>query len=318
MSSQWQHYVGIDVSQEELVVHVLPLGESFSVCNDSSGRSRLSARLTPLCQPLVVLEATGGLEQEVLIALCSAGLHPVLMNPRQVRDFARASGQLAKNDRLDAKIIAQFAEAIKPEPRPLKDEQTKHLEALVRRRDQLVEMRVSEQHRLSRAPKSLHRGLKAHIRWLEKQRDQIEQDLHRLIQDSPMWRAKDQLLQTTPGIGPKTAFSLIADLPELGYLNRRQIASLVGLAPFVRDSGKFKGRRTIWGGRAKVRKALYMATRTAIRHNPPIRACYQRLHLQAGKPDKVALTACMRKLLVILNTMVKNNTFWMEKTSFST
>jgi len=312
MTEQYQEYVGIDVSKAQLDICVLPADEHWSVSNDESGRREWVRRLGACEQALIVLEATGGLEITVVGALVEADLLAVVINPRQVRDFAKAKGRLAKTDVLDAEIIALFAEAIRPAPRPLKSDQARQLDALLTRRRQIIEMLTAEQNRLSMAPQALHRDIKAHIRWLRKRLDGVDGQLKQLIQASPLWRAKDELLQSTPGVGPVTALSLIAGLPELGALNRREIAALVGLAPFNRDSGTFKGQRRIWGGRAAVRATLYMATLAAVRCNPVIRAFYRRL-CDAGKPHKVALTACMRKLITILNTMVKNGTPWDEK-----
>ena len=311
MSDQYQNYVGIDVSKARLDVCVLSTEPPWSVSNNDAGRGELAQRLALLAQPLIVLEATGGLEIAVVSALVEAGLLPVVINPRQVRDFAKATGRLAKTDTLDAEVIARFAQAIQPSPRPLKSEQAQQLDALLTRRRQLIEMLSAEQNRLHQAPQVLHADIEAHIQWLRKRLDDGDSQLKALIQSSPLWRAKDQLLNSVPGVGPVTALTLIAELPELGSLNRREIAALVGVAPFNRDSGTFKGQRTIWGGRAAVRTALYMAALSAKQFNPVIKAFYQRLR-EAGKPAKVALTACMRKLITILNAMVKNNTSWQE------
>ena len=311
-SNRFQNSIGIDVSKAQLDVYVLPDRDSWSVANDEAGRTELAQRLAKLDQALVVLEATGGLEIPVVGALVDQQVLPVVINPRQVRDFAKAIGRLAKTDRLDAEAIALFAERVQPSPRPLKEEQAQHWEALLTRRRQLVAMLTSEQNRLARASKTVQRDIKEHIQWLRKRLTDVDNQLKQQIKDSPLWRAKDELLQTVPGIGPVTSLCLIALLPELGQLNRRQIAALVGLAPFNRDSGSLRGKRAIWGGRACVRSALYMATLTATRCNRVIQAFYRRL-LDSGKPHKVALTACMRKLITILNTMVKNNSAWDEK-----
>ncbi len=311
MSEIAQAYVGIDVAKVQLEVCVRPAGQCWAVTNDEPGRRELAQRLASLPKALIVLEATGGLEIAVVGALAEAGLLPVVVNPRQVRDFAKATGRLAKTDTLDAEVIARFAEAIRPPPRPLKERQAQQLDAVLTRRRQLIEMLTAEQNRLSSAPSTVHGDLKAHIRWLRKRLDGVDGQLQQLIQASPLWRAKDQLLQSTPGVGPVTALSLIAELPELGTLNRREIAALVGLAPFNRDSGTLRGRRTIWGGRAGVRATLYMAALSATRCNPVITTFSRRL-CAAGKPHKVALTACMRKLITILNTMVKNRTPWRD------
>lgn len=311
MSHPYQYYIGIDVSKAQLDVCVLPSHQQWSVHNDETGRGELAQRLASFEQGLIVLEATGGLEVAVVSTLAAAGLLPVVINPRQVRDFAKATGRLAKTDVLDAEVIALFAQAIQPSPRPLKSEQARQLDALLARRRQLIEMLTAEQNRLSRAPKIVHRDLKAHIQWLRKRLDGADGQLKTLIESSPLWRVKDQLLKSVPGVGPVTALTLIAELPELGQLNRREIAALVGVAPFNRDSGTLKGQRCVWGGRAAVRAVLYMAALSAKQYNPVIKAFYQRLR-DAGKPFKVALTACMRKLITILNAMLKTNTPWQE------
>ena len=312
MSDQVKEYVGIDISKTQLDVFVLSIGQRWQVANDETGRAALANRLAQLPHPLIVLEATGGFEIPLVSELLAKQLLPVVINPRQVRDFAKATGRLAKTDRLDAEVIALFAEAIRPTPRPLKDDQAQQLAALVTRRRQLVGMLTAEHNRLGSAPKAMQREIQLHLTWLTKRLDSIDGQLKQLLHASPLWRTKDELLQSTPGVGPLTSLSLIAELPELGTRNRRQIAALVGLAPFNRDSGALKGKRTIWGGRAGVRAALYMSTLTATRFNPVIKTFYRRL-VEAGKPHKVALTACMRKLITILNTMVKNNTPWDEK-----
>ncbi len=311
MLGQFNEYVGIDISKTQLDVFVLSIGHRWKVANDETGRAELANRLAQLLQPLIVLEATGGFEIPVVSELLAKQLLPVVINPRQVRDFAKATGRLAKTDRLDAEVIALFAEAIRPTPRPLKDDHAQQLDALVTRRRQLVKILTAEYNHLAIASKAVQRDIKLHINWLKKRLDCINGQFKQLIQARPVWRKKDELLQSAPGVGPVTSLSLIAELPELGTLNRRQIAALVGVAPFNRDSGVFKGKRTIWGGRAGVRAILYMAALTAMRCNPVIKIFYQRL-VKTGKPHKVALTACMRKLITILNTMVKNNTPWNE------
>lgn len=300
-------FVGIDVAKDRLDV-----GESsgavWSVPNDRTGIAQLVARLSAV--ELIVLEATGGYESAVAGALAAADFPVAVVNPRQVRDFARAMGELAKTDSIDARILALFAERIRPEPRPLPDETQEELISLVARRRQLIEMLGAESNRLRLSrPGPVKKGIQTHVRWLEKQVKALDNDLDHLIRQSPLWRAKDDLLQGVPGIGPTTARTLLAELPELGRLNHKEIAALVGVAPFNRDSGKVQGRRVIWGGRASVRKTLYMATLTATRYNPAIRAFYLRLRSR-GKPAKLALAACMRKLLVILNAMVRSNRPW--------
>lgn len=304
-------FVGVDVSQTRLDIAISPSGERFSTTNDDSSFGALVERLKELHPTLIVLEATGGYEIPFVSAAGSAGLPVVVANPRQVRDFARAMGRLAKTDALDAGVIAFFAERVRPTVRDLPDDDTRRIDALVTRRRQLIGMIVAESNRLSSAPDALHRSIKAHIQWLRKQVDDIDHDLRDAIQKSPLWREKDDLLQSVPGVGPQLSAALLSGMPELGKLDRRRAASLVGVAPFNRDSGAFRGQRAIWGGRASLRSALYMAALTATRHNPVIRAFYQRLRA-AGKRTKVALVACMRKLLTILNAMLKYKTHWQE------
>jgi len=258
---------------------------------------------------LVVLEATGGMEIPLAGALTAAGIALSIVNPRQVRDYARAMGRLAKTDRLDAEVLACFAEAVRPQPRPLPDAVSAELAALMGRRRQLIEMLSAEKNRLGVAARRVRRNIQVHIDWLERQLSHLDKDLADLIQSSPIWREKDSLLQSVPGVGPVLSSTLLAHLPELGALSRRQIAALVGVAPLNRDSGTLQGKRTVWGGRAVIRQVLYMSALIATRFNPVIRAFYQRL-CEAGKAKKVALTACMRKLLTILNAMVKHKTPW--------
>ena len=258
---------------------------------------------------MVVLEATGGLELAVTAALAASELPVVVVNPRQVRDFARATGRLAKTDRLDAQVIAHFGEAVKPMLRSLPNAETQALEAQLARRRQVVAMLTAEKNRLHAARPSVRREILRHISWLQNSLKRLDSDLGDALRNSPLWREQDNLLQSVPGVGPVLSLTLLAELPELGTLDRRQIASLVGVAPLNRDSGTFRGRRTIWGGRARVRAVLYMGTLVATRYNPVIKAFYQRL-CAAGKAKKVALTACMRKLLTILNSMLKRRTQW--------
>ena len=303
-------FVGIDVAKDRLDVHLRPSGEAFAVGRDAAGLAALVERLAELEPTLVVLEATGGFEVTVAAALSAAQLPLAVVNPRQIRDFARAIGRLAKTDRLDAEAIARFAEAIRPEPRPLPDAAARVLGELVARRRQIVEMIGSEsQRRRQLRDPRLVRRLDAHLAWLQKELSEIEADLDHAVRGSAAWRATEDLLASVPGIGKTSARTLIAELPELGLLDRRRIASLVGVAPVNRDSGTFRGRRMVLGGRASVRKALYMPTLTAIRRNPAIRALYARL-IARGKPAKVAITAAMRKLLVILNAILKSQTPW--------
>jgi len=302
-------YVGIDVAQATLDVALLPSGETWQVANDEPGIRALLARLQPHAPTLIVLEATGGYERAAVAALATGGLPVVVANPRQVRDFARATGQLAKTDTLDAGILARFADRVRPAVRPLPEPMTQALAALLARRRQLLEMLGAERQRLSLAAASVRRSLTQHIAWLERQLGRVDDDLDALIQASPLWRAKDNLLQSVPGIGPVTSRTLLATLPELGRLSHKQIAALVGLAPLARDSGTLRGKRSVWGGRAPARTALYMAALVAARWNPVLKAFYIRLRA-AGKPAKVALTACARKLLTIVNAMARSNTYW--------
>ena len=302
-------FIGIDVSKARLDIAVRPGTESWTAAPDEVGLAALAKRLSALAPTLVVLEATGGLEAPVVSALAAAELPVVVVNPRQVRDFAKALGRLAKTDPLDAEVLARFGEAVRPEPRPLKDDQAQELNALLTRRQQLVGMLAAEKNRLGQARRRVKRDIEAHIRWLEKRLTEVERELKHLIEASPLWRAEDDLLRSVLGVGPVLALALLADLPELGRLNRRQIAAVAGVAPFNRDSGRFRGTRAIWGGRARLRSLLDMATLATVRSNPLIRTFYQRLRA-AGKKPKVTLTACMRKLLTILNAMVRSGTRW--------
>jgi transposase len=302
-------FVGIDVAKATLDVAVRPSGERWSAANDDGGIPPLVKRLRPLAPTLIVLEATGGFETAAVGALAAAGLPVVVANPRQVRDFAKATGQLAKTDALDAQVLALFAERVRPEPRPLPDEAVRGLDALLTRRRQLLEMRTAEQNRLSFAAVAVRRGITQHIRWLERELRDVDEDLDQAIRTSPVWRAKEDLLRSVPGVGPVVSRTLLGELPELGTLTRKQIAALVGVAPRARDSGTLHGKRMVWGGRSPVRAALYMGALVASRRNPVIRAFYQRLRT-AGKAPKVALVACMRKLLTILNAMVRSNSYW--------
>lgn len=302
-------FVGIDVSQAQLDVAVRPGGEAWQVTNDTLGVKDLVARLQELQPALVLLEATGGMEYLVVSELALAGLPLVVANPRQVRRFAQATGRLAKTDKLDAQVLAQFAEAVRPAPRPLPDTATQELGALVTRRRQLVDMQTAERLRLRTALPKVRPQIQEHLAALARYIADLDQELRDKIEGSLVWRAKDNLLRSAKGVGPVLSATLVAELPELGTLNVKQIAALVGLAPFNRDSGTWRGTRACWGGRANVRAVLYMATRSAVRSNPAIRSFYARL-VQAGKVDKVAITACMHKLLLVLNAMVKNRAPW--------
>ena len=302
-------FVGIDVSKDRLDVAVRPTGKTWQVPYDAEGISSLVGNLRELVPQLVVLEATGGMELAVAGELALADVPIAVVNPRHVRDFARAAGKLAKTDALDAQVLAHFAEAMQPEPRPLPDATTQELKALVARRRQLVEMITAEKNRMRTATRRIRPKVQEHVRWLEENLEDLDQDLGDFMRSSPMWKDKDELLRSTPGVGPVLSMTLLSDLPELGALNRGEIAALVGVAPFNRDSGTLRGKRTVWGGRSQVRAALYMAALVATRYNPVLRDFYQRL-CAAGKPKKVALTACMRKLLTILNVMVRDNRHW--------
>jgi transposase len=310
-------HVGIDVAKDRLDIAVRPTGDTWSVANDLPGITEVVQRLAPLHPKLVVLEATGGLQMPVAAALASAGLPLALVNPRQVRDFARATGKLAKTDRLDAQVLAHFAEAVRPAPHALPDAQAQELTALLTRRHQVIEMLTAEKNRLRTVrSEAVRQRVQDHIHWLEQELAGLDRDLDHTIRESPLWREKDNLLRSVPGVGPVVSMTLLADLPELGTLSRHQIAALVGVAPLNRDSGRFRGQRRVWGGRARVRAALYMAALTASRYNPMIRAFYHRL-CGAGKARKVALTACMRKLLTILNAMLKHRQTWAPDVQYS-
>jgi transposase len=302
-------FVGIDGAKAQLDIALRPTGQQWTVPTDPGGLATLVARLQAVRPTLIVLEATGGLERPAIVALATAGLPVVMVNPRQVRDFARATGQLAKTDALDARALAHFAEAVRPTPRPIPDAQTQELRALLGRRQQLIAMRTAEQNRLPGVAGRLRTDIEAHITWLNARLATLDDDLDTALRASPLWRENDDLLQSVPGIGPVCARTFLLELPELGTLSRQQIAALVGVAPLNCDSGTMRGRRTIWGGRARVRAVLYMGTLVATRHNPRITMFYERL-LAAGKTKKVALTACMHKLLTILNAMLKHRTPW--------
>jgi len=302
-------FVGIDVAKARLDVAIRPSGDYWSVANDSVGIAQVVSRLQELQPELVVLEATGGLQMPIAAALAAVGLPVVVVNPRQVRDFAKATGKLAKTDAIDARVLAHFGEAVHPAPRAVPDALAQELSSLLSRRRQVIEMITAESNRWHSASKALQARIKAHIEWLEQELGKLDDDLGHAVRQSPVWREKEALLRTTPGVGPVLSLTLLAELPELGLLNRKQIAALVGVAPLNHDSGGRRGKRSVWGGRARVRAVLYMATLVATRHNPVIKAFYQRL-LAAGKEKKVALTACMRKLLLILNAMLKHETPW--------
>jgi transposase len=302
-------FVGIDVARDKLDLAVRPAGEQWQVANTEAGIAALVPQLRALSPTLIVLEATGGLEVPLLAALGSAELPAVAVNPRQVRDFAKAVGKLAKTDAIDAQVLAHFADAVRPAVRPLPDAATQALGALVTRRRQLVEMLTAEENRFKTATQAIRGDIQEHIAWLRTRLQGVDKELSQAIRSSPLWREQEDVLRSVPGIGPVVSATLLADLPELGTLGRKQIAALVGLAPVNRDSGTLRGKRTIWGGRATVRAALYMGALVGSRCNPVLRAMYTRL-VAIGKTKKVALTACMHKLLTILNAMLKHHTPW--------
>jgi transposase len=304
-----EHFVGIDVAKATLDIASLPDGENWTDTNDEPGLAELAPRLVALAPTLVVLEATGGFEFLAAITLAKAGLPVAVVNPRQVRDFAKAMGRLAKTDALDATLLADFAQRVRPEPRPLPDEAAQLLESLLTRRRQIIEMLTAEKNRLGFARGPVKRDISQHIRWLEKRLADVDGDLQEAVATSPLYQLKADLLRTVPGVGQVTTLTLLANLPALGQLSRHEIAALVGVAPQNRDSGKRTGKRMVWGGRAPVRAVLYMAALVGIKHNPVLRVFYERLRA-TGKPFKVAATACMRKLLTILNAMLKHNRRW--------
>jgi len=305
-------YVGIDIAKEKIDVAVHSSGHRWSFSNDDTGITKAVSCISGVSPVLVAVEATGNFQTSLVAALAIAGITLAVVNPRQIRDFAKATGRLAKTDIIDAQVIAHFAAAIHPTPRSLSDTEAQELKNVMARRRQVSEMLTAERNRFGSASKTVRNRIQAHITWLQHELDETDDNLRRVIRESPVWREKDDLLQSVPGIGPIVSATLMTQLPELGTLNRRQIAALVGVAPFNRDSGTLRGKRTIWGGRSRVRAALYMATIVATRYNPIIRNFYKRL-CNTGKAKKVALTACMRKLLVILNAMLKHRVPWNYK-----
>ena len=309
MSNAQEVFVGIDVSKEWFDVALRPGSECWRGSQDEAGVDTLIHRLQRMRPSLVIMEASGGHERLIAAALAAAKLPIAVVNPRQVRDFARSMGQLAKTDRIDAKVIAHFGEAADVEAQSLPSSAALELEALVTRRRQVVRMRAAEQVRRRQALPVVQQRIDRVIALLEQELKEIDDDLSGRLRESPVWREREELLRSVPGVGPTLTFTLVAELPELGSLTRRQIAALVGVAPLARDSGKLRGTRTCWGGRANVRAALYMPTLAAVRYNPVLTAFYDRL-VATGKPKKVVLTACMRKLLTILNAMIKNHTRW--------
>jgi transposase len=303
--------IGIDVAKARLDVAARPSGDQWQVANTEEGIADLLAKLRPLAPALIVLEASGGWELAVVAALAEAKLPVAVVNPRQVHDFAKAVGQLAKTDQLDAQVLARFGEAVRPEPRPLPDAGAQALADVLARRRQVIGMQTAERQRLGTAGPQVRARIEAHLAWLERELTELDDDLGRRLRESPLWREREDLLRSVPGVGPVVATTLVAELPELGQLDRKRIAALVGLAPLARDSGTSRGKRLVWGGRGRVRAALYMAALVATRHNPTIRTFYARL-LKAGKAKKVALTACMHKLLLILNAIVRANAPWRQ------
>lgn len=302
-------YVGIDVSKATLDIALRPSGERWQVENTSEGITSLVEKLKFLVPESIVLEATGGYEMAVAVSMSVVNLPVAIINPRHARDFAKSLGRLAKTDKIDASVLAHFGEAIRPEPRAMPDEQTMLLQAALLRRRQLTEMISSEKNRLLQIHKDYQPSIKKHITWMEEDRDEIDKELSNQLKNSVVWREKEKLLRSVPGVGPVTTTTLLAELPELGQIDRKKIASLVGVAPFNCDSGQKRGKRAIWGGRANVRTTLYMATLSATRFNAVIREMYTRLKT-AGKPSKVAMVACMRKLLTILNAIVRTGKSW--------
>lgn len=306
-----EQFVGIDVAKAKLDVALTPTAPVFTVANTEAGLAPLMTQLQELAPTRIVVEATGGYDLPLVRALVEAALPVIVVNPRHVRAFAKATGQLAKTDAIDARLLALFASRVQPALRAHPDAATTELAALLARRRQLIEMMTAEKHRRARATPAIRQTIQAHLTWLERQLASLDTELTQRIQQSPIWHEQAERLQSVPGVGPVMSRTLLADLPELGTLTRRQLAALVGVAPFNRDSGTWRGRRSCWGGRNTVRTALYMATLVATKCNPIIKACYQRF-LAGGKRKKVALVACMRKLLTILNAIVRHRTKWQE------
>ena len=302
-------FVGIDVSKDKLDVALGKDGEFLTISYEDRQVQSLAKKLLELKPEIILVESTGGLETKLVLQLLRHKLPVVVVNPRQVRDFAKAIGRLAKTDRIDARVLAHFAEAIKPELRPIADEQAMELKALIRRRKQILKLISAEKNRLQQAPKNIASSIREHIQFLEEQLKKIDSDINRHISLNKDWQDIIRIVKSVPGVGDVTSNSIIVELPELGHLSNKEIAALVGLAPFNRDSGKLKGRKCIWGGRSNIRATLYMAALTAIRSNPVIKRFYKRL-VERGKKKKVAIVACMRKLIVILNAMVRKREVW--------
>lgn len=316
MSSEVKVFVGIDVAKKSLEVAAIPLDRNWTLENDPKQFPDLIQRLLELAPERIIVEATGGFETLLVAQLNEAGLPVIIINPRHARDFAKASGKLAKTDRVDAYILARFGKALAPEIRPIADEATRELSSLLARRRQLIEFRVGELNRRSKPglDEKIKSNIDGHIEWLDRNIKDLDDDLQKAIRKSSAWKANDDLLQSVKGVGPTTSWSLLILLPELGTLNSKQIAALAGIAPMNRESGKWRGRAHIGGGRSNIRAALYMATLSATRSNPAIKAFYEML-LKRGKPQKVALTACMRKLLITLNAVIKNQQSWVDHTA---
>lgn len=308
------NFIGIDIAKDSMEVTVHEGKEHWNFNNDEAGIRKLAAKMKKLSPNLIVMESTGSYEMAAAYELYSRGFPVAVVNPRHIRDFARSTGILAKTDSLDAKVIARFAATVQPTPRALPDEETKILADLMTRRRQIVAMLTAENNRYHQANAAVKERIKQHINWLEQELDDVNKELGQMIETNSEWKEKSDIMQSVPGVGPNLAITLLSDLPELGRLNRKQIAALCGVAPFNRDSGKMRGKRAIWGGRSSVRAATYMAAFSAIRWNPLFKAFYQRL-TEAGKRPKVALVACMRKLLCILNAMLKNKAIWNYQTT---
>ena len=307
------HHVGIDVSKRTLDVCLLPegarTGESFVFSNDQEGIDELLGCLEGASPKLVVLEATGRYERLCATSIAARGIPVAIVNPRQARDFAKAIGRLAKTDRIDAFVLARFAASVGPSPSAIPDEEAQALQHILARRRQVLEMLVAEKNRLQVAPRTLHKRIRAHIEWLEKELSRTDGDLEEAIEASVAFKENEALLKSVPGVGPVLARTLLAELPELGKITHKRLCALVGVAPFNRDSGQGRGKREVWGGRAPVRAALYMGALVAARYNPTIKEFYERL-VAAGKPKKVALVACMRKLLSLLNALMRDRAIW--------
>jgi transposase len=304
-----QDFVGVDVAKDSMEVMVHESKEHWTYANDESGLAKLVTKMKKLSPNLIVLEATGGYEITIAAELQSNGLPVAVINPRHIRDFARSVGILAKTDILDARVIARFAATVQPTARVLPESETRELGAILMRRRQIITMLTAEKNRLHQANQTVKERIQSHITWLKQELDDINKALKQTVQDNPEWKEKDEIIQSVPGVGPNLSFTLLADFPELGSLNRKQTAALVGVAPFNRDSGTLRGKRSIWGGRDIVRTATYMSTFVAIRFNPLLKSFFERL-IAGGKPFKVAIVACMRKLLCILNAMLKDRTTW--------